>query len=111
MEKKIKQFCYISKKKFWVWKKNQTILLHFEKKILGIEKKIKQFCYFSKKKILGMEKIFFLKCATQIKYRSNVFVTFQKKKTVIRYTCITLNARSHSLTITITITLIVSNCN
>ena len=49
------------------------------------------------KKILGIEKDFFLKCAAQIKYRSNVFVTFQNEKTVIRYACITLNARGYSL--------------
>jgi len=33
-----------------IYKKNQTILLHFEKKMLGMEKKIKQFCCISKKK-------------------------------------------------------------
>ena len=32
------------------------------------------------KKILGKEKNFFLKCAEQIKYGSNVYATFQKKK-------------------------------
>ena len=79
MEKKIKQFCYISKKKFWVWKKKSN-----------------NFVTFREKKFWVWKEYFFLKCATQIKYRSNVFVTL-KKKTVIRYDCITLNARSHSL--------------
>jgi len=76
-EKKIKHFCFISKT-FWVRKKNQTILLHFEKKISGNEKKIKHFCFISKTFWVRKKNVFF-KCATQIKYRSNVFATFKKK--------------------------------
>jgi hypothetical protein len=61
-------------------KKNQTFLLHFEKKILGMEKKNQTFLLHFEKKILFKEKNFFFKCATQIKYRSNVFATFKKKE-------------------------------
>ncbi len=44
---------------FGYGKKNQTFLLHFEKKILGMEKKIKHFCYISKTKFWVRKKNFF----------------------------------------------------
>jgi len=50
MEKKIKRFCYFSKKKFWVWKKKSNDFVTFRKKNFEYGKKIKQFCYISKKK-------------------------------------------------------------
>ena len=70
MEKKIKQFCYIQKKKILgKGKKNQTFLLHFEKKILGIEKKIKRLKYVTVRKTShGLRALIFFKKSNNFGY-------------------------------------------
>jgi len=77
--------------------KNQTILLLFEKKILGMEKKsndfvtfrkkilgmekkIKRFCYFSKKKFWVWKKFFFKNALHKLNIDQTFLLHFKKKK-------------------------------
>jgi hypothetical protein len=103
MEKKIKNFCYTSKKKFLVWKKKSNDFVTFRKKNFGYGKKIKRFCYFSKKKFWVWKKFFFKNALHKLNIDQTFLLHFKKKKTVIWYACITLNARSHSLIISFTL--------